>query len=37
MAREAVTGRFVDVDIDGHLVLETEMGRQTIAAADIHF
>lgn len=35
--RDAVTGTFVDVDMEGHLVLETPTGRQIIAAADIFF
>lgn len=36
-ARETTTGTFTDVDMDGHLVLETAKGRQRIAAADIFF
>lgn len=37
MPRAEVTGTFVDVDSEGHLVLETSTGRRTIAAADIFF
>lgn len=36
-AREATTGIFTDVDIDGQLVLQTALGRRRIAAADIYF
>lgn len=36
-ARDEITGTFVDVDMEGHLVLETPKGRQRIAAADIFF
>lgn len=35
--RDETTGTFVDMDIEGHLVLETPKGRQRIAAADIFF
>ncbi|WP_439137227.1 biotin--[acetyl-CoA-carboxylase] ligase [Roseicyclus sp.] len=35
--REQVTGTFVDMDMEGQLVLETAKGRQHIAAADIFF
>lgn len=34
---ETVTGRFVTVDEGGHLVLETDRGRRSIAAADVYF
>lgn len=36
-AREEITGTFVDMDMEGQLVLETPKGRQRIAAADIFF
>lgn len=36
-AAGAVTGRFVDVDADGALVLETAEGLSRIAAADVFF
>jgi len=35
--RDEIVGRFADVDIEGHLVLETAKGAQRIAAADIFF
>lgn len=34
---ETVTGRFETVDEGGHLVLETDRGRRSIAAADVYF
>lgn len=37
MPRDEVTGTFVDMDMEGQLVLETPKGRRTIAAADIFF
>jgi BirA family biotin operon repressor/biotin-[acetyl-CoA-carboxylase] ligase len=36
-ARDATTGIFTDVDMDGHLVLQTAQGPRRIAAADIFF
>jgi len=30
-----IVGRAVDVDADGRLVLETDRGRQTVAAGDV--
>lgn len=35
--RDEITGIFVEIDMDGQLVLETPKGRQQIAAADIFF
>ncbi len=35
--RDEITGTFTDVDMDGHLVLQTAKGPQRIAAADIFF
>lgn len=35
--REDLVGTFVDVDKDGHLVLETPKGRETVPAADVYF
>jgi BirA family biotin operon repressor/biotin-[acetyl-CoA-carboxylase] ligase len=35
--RDEITGTFVDMDMEGLLVLETPKGRQRIAAADIFF
>lgn len=37
MPTERFTGTFVDVDKEGHLVLETAKGRRTIPAADVFF
>lgn len=37
LPNDAITGTFRDVDMDGHLVLETVKGRRTVAAADIFF
>lgn len=37
MARDTLTGVFTDVDMEGHLVLQTTHGTQRIAAADIFF
>jgi BirA family biotin operon repressor/biotin-[acetyl-CoA-carboxylase] ligase len=35
--RDEITGTFIDMDMEGYLVLETPKGRQQIAAADIFF
>jgi BirA family biotin operon repressor/biotin-[acetyl-CoA-carboxylase] ligase len=35
--RDAITGTFTDVDMDGHLVLQTPKGLHRVAAADIFF
>lgn len=35
--RDEITGTFIDIDMEGQLVLETPKGRQRIAAADIFF
>ena len=35
--RDETTGTFVDVDLQGQLVLETPKGRAVIAAADVYF
>lgn len=37
MPNETVTGRFITIDSDGNLVLETAQGERLISAADIHF
>jgi len=37
VGKRAITGRFVDVDPAGHLVLETETGRRTLNAGDLFF
>ncbi|MBX2854875.1 MAG: biotin--[acetyl-CoA-carboxylase] ligase [Rhodobacteraceae bacterium] len=37
LPRETVVGRFVDLDPDGALVLETPDGRRHISAADVFF
>lgn len=36
-ARDEITGTFRDMDKDGHLVLETPKGCETISAADVFF
>lgn len=37
MSRGSLTGTFETVDPDGNIVLQTDGGREVIAAADIHF
>jgi BirA family transcriptional regulator, biotin operon repressor / biotin---[acetyl-CoA-carboxylase] ligase len=34
---EALTGRFLDLDLDGALVLETPTGTRRVTAGDVHF
>lgn len=34
---EAVSGRFLDLDLDGALILETATGTRRVTAGDVHF